>query len=333
MPALSVSVPAPIHGRVPILDELKGLAIALIIAYHAGGVLVWNNYLHGDAGVDMFLILSGVGLVLGGKEETAASFFKRRLVRLMPTYWVVLTVYLLSNTHFLQLHYSGLNIVSHYAGLHVLFGEGIGLAINDSFWFVTTILGLYVGYWALRPLLGRVDRFVFWTGLIGAAVALTLFFANQPGLMGHVGFRVPAFFLGMLVGQVLKTGRIDIPLTPWLGAGFFLLFYVPYTRGITFYSSLVAAGLIALYLWTYGARASEAGRSRRALSFLGRHSLEIFLLHQPLMREYNYYLHGRWFNEPTPSPLSLTAGMALALAVTLMLSVELHRIQRLVSKV
>ena len=63
-----------------------------------------------------------------------------------------------------------------------------------------------------------------------------------------------------------------------------------------------------------------------ALRFLGRHSLEIFLIHQPLMREYNYYLHGRWFNVPQPSALSLIVGMVAALALTLLLSVELRRL-------
>jgi peptidoglycan/LPS O-acetylase OafA/YrhL len=55
-------------------------------------------------------------------------------------------------------------------------------------------------------------------------------------------------------------------------------------------------------------------------------SLEIFLIHQPLIREYNYYLHGRFFNISNPSALSLIVGILIGLAVTLVLSVELHRL-------
>jgi peptidoglycan/LPS O-acetylase OafA/YrhL len=72
--------------------------------------------------------------------------------------------------------------------------------------------------------------------------------------------------------------------------------------------------------------ATAGNRIGAALRFLGNHSLEIFLIHQPLMREYNYYLHGRWFNVGQPSPFSLIVGMAIALAVTVLLSVELRRL-------
>ena len=37
---------SPYSGRLQILDELKGLAIILIVLYHAGGVLDWTNTLH-----------------------------------------------------------------------------------------------------------------------------------------------------------------------------------------------------------------------------------------------------------------------------------------------
>jgi flagellar biogenesis protein FliO len=44
------------------------------------------------------------------------------------------------------------------------------------------------------------------------------------------------------------------------------------------------------------------------------------------MREYNYYLHGRWLNVIQPSSFSLMIGMVAALALTLFLSVELRRL-------
>jgi peptidoglycan/LPS O-acetylase OafA/YrhL len=329
MPAIVLSTPAPVVGRIPLLDELKGLAILLIVLYHAGGVLIWSNYLHGDVGVDIFLLLSGAGLAFSAKPETFGGFMRRRLLRLMPVYWVVLTVYLVCNVHFLQLRYSALNVVTHYLGIHGFFGDAIGLAINDSFWFITTILGLYVAFWCLRPLLERPDRFLLAAGSISAAVALILFFTGQAGLMGHVGFRVPAFFLGMLAGHLFKTGRIQIPATAAAGLGLLLVAYVPYTRGITFYSAVVAVALICLYAWALRPRLSDHSVPARTLAFVGRHSLEIFLIHQPLMREYNYYLHGRWLNVPSASPLSLVVGMALALVVTVMVSIELNRLQRL----
>src|SRR4051794_28701981 len=105
-PSFSLSLPAPLTGRQSWLDELKGLAILLIVLYHAGGVLGWDNRLHGDVGVDMFVVLSGVGLALGSTFTTAREFFAKRLLRLMPAYWVALTLFLLLNTYFLQKQYT-----------------------------------------------------------------------------------------------------------------------------------------------------------------------------------------------------------------------------------
>ena len=49
-------------GRIAAIDELKGLAILLVLVYHCGGVLGFPNTLHGEIGVDIFLILSGITL-------------------------------------------------------------------------------------------------------------------------------------------------------------------------------------------------------------------------------------------------------------------------------
>ena len=94
MPELKIELPSSIHGRLPVLDELKGLAILLVVLYHAGGVLVWQNLLHGDLGVDIFVILSGIGLTLSARTATepTVTFMRRRLVRIMPAYWIALGV-------------------------------------------------------------------------------------------------------------------------------------------------------------------------------------------------------------------------------------------------
>ena len=330
MAGLQLSSAATPTARLPYFDELKGLAIIFILIYHVGGVLVWRNYFHGDVGVDIFLLLSGAGLSFSAKTESANQFVRRRFVRLFPAYWLVLLLFVVCNTHFLQHRYSWANLAAHVTGMHVAFGDQIGLSINDSFWFVSAITFLYAAYWCLRPLLQAPDRFIFWAGLISASVAFAYFFTGQAGLMGHVGFRTPAFFAGVLAGHFLKQGRIDLPATWWSGIGLLFFAYVPYTCGITFFSTFVALALIAAYVWALRPTLSADGAVVRTLSNAGGLSFELFLLHQPLIREYNYYLHGRWLNVASPSTLSLSVGIVLGLTVAVMLSVELQRLQRLV---
>lgn len=328
MPALELKVPKIAGGRIDAIDELKGVAILLIILYHAGGVLIWQNLLHGDVGVDLFVILSGVGLALSARVETAGVFLKRRLMRIFPAYWVVLTFFLCANTHFLEHHYSPFNVIIHYLGIQAWFGDFYGFGVNDSFWFVTLIISLYLVYAALRPVLAKPDLIVFWGGVISSVVAFAYFLTGQSGCFGHIGMRVPGFFAGLILGALLRDGRVEIRLSPALAAGLVLLFYVPYTHGVIFYSEITAMALAAAYvfLWRVKAPGRYADPAARYLRFFGKYSLEIFLIHQPLIRDYNYYLHGRFFNAPSPSALSLIVGMLIGFGLTLVLSVELHRL-------
>src|ERR1700678_2076161 len=157
MPTLELKVPQRLGGRLDAIDELKGLAILLIILYHAGGVLVWQNFLHGDLGVDIFVLLSGVGIALSSRVETAGQFLRRRLWRIFPAYWIVLTAYLLGNAFLLHQPYTPFNVAVHYLGLQGLFGDAIGFSIDDSFWFITLIVGWYVVYALFRRLMSRAD--------------------------------------------------------------------------------------------------------------------------------------------------------------------------------
>lgn len=328
MSALELRCPPQPSARFPQIEELRGLAMIFIVLYHAGGVLVWSNYFHGDLGVDIFVIISGLGLMLSSRQDTFVPFMVRRLKRLIPLYWLILTVFLVCNTHFLQHKYSAFNIVVHYLGIHDLFGDFYAFGIDDSFWFISFILFLYVCFYFLRPVLSRApDRFIFLAGLISAVVALACFFGRQGGLMGHIGFRTPSFFFGMAAGELIRRGRLDLPLTGWLALGLLFLGYGPYTQGVTFYSTPVAISIMAGYVILLRPRLSAANPLTRSLGFVGRHSYEIFLLHQPLIREYNIYLQGRWFNIAVPSPLSIVVGMAAGFAVTLILAVELRKLQ------
>ncbi len=327
MPAIELKAPPLPKGRVEPIDELKGIAILLVILYHAGGVLVWQNLLHGDVGVDLFVILSGVGLALGARVESAGAFLKRRLVRIYPVYGIVLTAYLLANTHFLELRYTAFNVLIHYLGVQAWFGDFYGFGINDSFWFITLIGSLYLIYLAFKPILARPDQVVFWGCLLSTGVAYAYFLGGQPGCFGHIALRLPGFFLGLLAGALLRDGRLELKLSPALAAGLVLLAYVPYTHGIVFYSEITAFALALgyVYLWREKAPAGLVASTGTVLRFFGKYSLEIFLIHQPLIRNYNYYFWGRFYGDGHPSVETLMIGMAVGLAVTLVLSVELHR--------
>jgi len=132
--------------------------------------------------------------------------------------------------------------------------------------------------------------------LLTVPVAYAYFYTGQAACYGHIALRIPGFFAGLLTGALLRDGQLRIRLTPALAAALVLLFYIPYTHGIVFYSEIVAGALAVayVYLWREKAPAGVFAVTARYLRFFGKYSLEIFLFHQPLIRDYNYYLHGRW---------------------------------------
>jgi peptidoglycan/LPS O-acetylase OafA/YrhL len=324
---LTVTLPGGPHaGRLPALDELKGLAILLVVLYHAGGVLVWRNLLHGDLGVDLFVLLSGMGLALSRQsDEPPGQFLRRRLLRIAPAYWLALGVYAIGNTIVLERPPTPLNLGLHVVGLHGFFGDFYGLSINDSFWFITllvTIYGLYL--WVRR--VPATETVLLIGGVISLAVAFAYFFTGQSGMFAHFGLRLPGFFLGVLLGRLLRDGRLDIGLNATLTLALALLVYVPYTQGIVFHTAVAGLALGAVYVFGLRRALAPAPKVRGALAFLGAHSLEIFLIHQPLLRDYNKIWQIRWFGIEQPTPTTMALGMVVASAVTILLAVELKRL-------
>lgn len=318
----------PAAGRIPLLDELKGVAILLVIIYHAGGVLGWRNLLHADLGVDMFVILSGVGLALSRPDQQGpGAFLVRRLSRLLPAYWLALAAFATANYFVLGRPVAPFDLATHVLCIHGWFGDALGLSINDSFWFMTLIVALYVLYALLRKI-ESTGLLLLIVAAVSVAVSLAFFFTGQSGMFSHLGLRLPGFAVGILLGRFLRDGRLEVDVGVAFGAALLLFVYVPYTQGVMFHTVPGGLALLAAYacLLHPVLRASAGGKCRSALQFLGVHSLEIFLLHQPLIRDYNIIAQVRWFGVTTHTPGTLIVGMVVAFAVTLVIAVELRRL-------
>jgi peptidoglycan/LPS O-acetylase OafA/YrhL len=84
---------APDASRhVPSLDGVRGLAVLLVLAFHAWPSQ-WTAF--GWMGVDLFFVLSGfliTGILADGRDTAhrARTFYIRRILRIMPLYYAVL---------------------------------------------------------------------------------------------------------------------------------------------------------------------------------------------------------------------------------------------------
>ncbi|CAM3032823.1 MULTISPECIES: acyltransferase family protein [Sphingomonas] len=101
---------APATRTLWTVQALRGAAALMVVIGHgqsaaagivtaAGGYFARSTLLPWGAGVDLFFILSGFIMVhasarLFGQRNARAEFLRRRLVRIVPLYWLVTTLFL-----------------------------------------------------------------------------------------------------------------------------------------------------------------------------------------------------------------------------------------------
>lgn len=137
--------------------ELKWFSILAIITIHVSLSLVndWH-YLYplwtlSGVGVDIFLFLSWYGLTKSmlAKPLSSRAFYKKRLLRVIVPFWIILTFLLLADWLFLGRIYDFRTIIESFL---VYFPTAdIERDINSPFWYLSLLIFFYL----LFPLLFR----------------------------------------------------------------------------------------------------------------------------------------------------------------------------------
>lgn len=304
--------------------ELMGLAMVWIMAYHA---FFWTPAWpwlkdfkeQGFCGVDIFLLLSalGVSLSLSRRRESYWSYLKRRLVRVLPLYFLVSGVYALA------LRLAGrINLKTAAWTVSTLF---YWLDKPHCFnWYIPALMGFYL----VAPPLVRLLRRVRWPGTVVAAAwagCFVLYHIWAPTgpveLLGGTVMRLPVFLLGLLLGIFLSRGE---RLTVWQGVAWLALpwlipalqravrpYYVPAGFAFCLVCVPLCLGVAWLLEWLPG------GGLRWLLRKIGESSLEIYLLNVVFVREYGLLV-----------PLFSTPEVqyAVTIPVNILLGIGLHHL-------
>jgi peptidoglycan/LPS O-acetylase OafA/YrhL len=185
--------------RQPGLDLLRALAIIIVVIYHAGIMgFPLPNRVHrwGWIGVDLFFVLSGYligGQLLGelarNKRLNFGRFYARRVLRIMPAYFVILATYFLlpawrEYPDMAQPLWKFLFSVQNVA-LHggTAFSHAWSLAVEDQFYLALPFL-LLVLFW--RPRAAIILSCVI---LLGGILLRAFLAAQNPSVNGGVSFR------------------------------------------------------------------------------------------------------------------------------------------------
>lgn len=90
-----MTAPVPNRPHYPALDGLRGIAILLVVLFHNFGFVEYFTF--GWLGVDLFFVLSGfliTNILLNSLSQPyyLKNFYKRRILRIFPLYYLVLVI-------------------------------------------------------------------------------------------------------------------------------------------------------------------------------------------------------------------------------------------------
>lgn len=254
----------------------------------------------GEVGVALFVIASGLGLTVAARRRgVGEEFLRRRASRIAPT-WVVLHLAALAVSVPVLLFLAGWadNVAAPWDVRFWLSLAGLRLTpstmyyLVPAWWFIALLLQLYLVFPLLFRWLVRLGPSRYWL-VIAAAVAIKLgglfiFDGYLPAWSLGVVFvtRLPEFAFGMLAATWL--GDRANPLGRWWALPVAAA-AVPTgiassltLAGNAWGPFLFGAGLFVL-LYRGLVHRSLAGAAARAAGWVGRHSLSLFLVHQPLL--------------------------------------------------
>ena len=287
----------------------KGVAVILLLIHHLfyttdydfSSFLIgrsdWVNLAKiGKVCVAMFLILSGYGLAKSfEKYQTSSfSFVKQHLLKLYAGFWMIFALSLIplcfsyKGKTFEGVWGGGIQFIEDFLGIRLWFGE---FGYNPTWWFLSLIIPLYI----IVPILYKfVRKYPYEMLFVSYFIFLIGGYTNKIPIFNLLKAWAFPFVLGIFTANknlfaCIKENSLQkkfLLLLITLGMCAWRLKSVKtYEAGAT----LIFDGLTAFSIILSGYVCLNDKRSTyRVLAFIGKHSMNIFLMHTFVFGIYFY---------------------------------------------
>lgn len=242
--------------------QLMGIAIIMIMLFHAHILECCT------IGVEFFLLLSAVGLYFSlAKDDDLARYFKKRFVRIVPTYLVVAIPFFLflDRTNWRQfiLDLSGLCVYQH----------------RWFFWFILFIMLCYL----VAPFYLKVIKHRFSIVFPFVALAVCYLLGLRYPSLEIMLSRVAVFLLGLHVAQLVHDKR-QVRGAWGVPVAVVALVLIPVVKGLQLYPGITNAIYCLLSIPALAGIVMLLKKCPKpvlsALAFMGGITLEIYMIHE-----------------------------------------------------
>lgn len=318
-------------------NVLKGIAILLMLIHHLFYIqglyddihLIKNHYLINELGVfsklcvALFVFLSGYGLMVQTERKGGVGnlkdFYIHRFKKLFFNYWLIWIIfvpisYFLFDMTFASAYHSriGWHLFADILGLHSLIFKDT-YCYNPTWWFYSCIILLYFLFPAMYKLIKR-------EALLLILCSLVISFLPIP-FIDVVKFYIVAFALGMWMVHYrispLKIGMIDLSVI--------IMACYCICRNFNGYPIMIDC-VIALMIYIVYRSMNIPEYFKSIFSFLGKHSMNIFLFHT--------FIFHFWFKDivyvSRNPPIILLTLLAICIPISIILEwIKKYTIYRL----
>lgn len=303
---------------------IMGCAMIAIMLFHqqffTDNLLIRGFHLFGYWGVDVFLLISGLGIISSLQRNSTKQYFKNRANRLVPTcLFVGLSKYLLMQAGFINF---------------AAYNDNAALIITElSMWYIYAI----VVYYILAPLIYRLLQRYKFRVVVGACLLSFLlsyipFESSSYYLVSRASMvveRLPVFVLGMYLGlyptsKLSPRAIIGYGLIPLIVAVATRLTAFPgYERAL--YLALTFAAPALCLIAATARRWVHTIRLDGVVGYFGRLSLQFYLWHGFVFLNINEHSMFAEFDVWTK--------FMIAMAITVIFSHATHSIIGLLSPI